>query len=380
MASRQLRNGRAAGRTQWDEDKAPAYSLDIEIDERQGLLHIYDPRAFHAGRRGFCRRLLEAAATGPGVEKAEIDLAAASCRLEFDRRTATAQTMADAFTAAVRQAAAEPTGIERLRWWRRASRWSTLTAYRTPDGVSSWETLGAQPGRIRLRHDARPGDRARVSGLADSLATLDGVEECRVSPWFGTLTLDYRPGSPIAGRLVDAVETALRRESPPGSSTGAIARREHGGGAGGEVVVAVGYRRLRYLARAGGSFALTLIGLVVPGIPTVPFLLATSYYLARSSPWLNDRLRRTALFGPIVVEWERDHGLSVTSKARLMSLTLAISVVTVAVSAGSPPVLVVILVMALLSLYGIARLPGLPPEASAAIGAEGPARLALPSP
>ena len=35
---------------------------------------------------------------------------------------------------------------------------------------------------------------------------------------------------------------------------------------------------------------MTLVGLVVPGIPTVPFLLATSFYLARSSPSMNERL------------------------------------------------------------------------------------------
>ena len=31
----------------------------------EGLLRVYDPRAFHAGRRGFCRRLVEAAAADP---------------------------------------------------------------------------------------------------------------------------------------------------------------------------------------------------------------------------------------------------------------------------------------------------------------------------
>jgi uncharacterized membrane protein YbaN (DUF454 family) len=147
---------------------------------------------------------------------------------------------------------------------------------------------------------------------------------------------------------------------------------------GSEVVeVATGFRRLRYLAMAGGAFALTLVGLVVPGIPTVPFLLATSYYLARSSPRLNDRLRRTAIFGTILVEWEEHHGLSAYSKAKLIGLTAAIVAVTVALSAGSPVVLLVIMIIAIVSAYGIVRIPGLPDLAA---GAHGPARLALPSP
>ncbi len=106
---------------------------------------------------------------------------------------------------------------------------------------------------------------------------------------------------------------------------------------------------------------MTVVGLVVPGIPTVPFLLATSYYLARSSPRLNDRLRRTSVFGPILDEWERHHGLSGSSKAKLMGLTAAIVVVTVAVTPVAAVVLVVVLILASLSLYGIARLPAAAP-------------------
>ncbi len=377
MARTQRRKGRAAELPEPDETEAPAFCLDIEIDEDRGLLRVYDPRAFHAGRRGFCRRLVEAAAADPALEKAEIDLVSASCRLEFDRRSATAQTMADGFTAAIRQAVETSSGDDRLLWWRRPSRWSALTAYRTTEGVSSWETLEARAGRIRLRHQAKPDERSRLSGLADSLSAIDGMERCRVSPWSGTLTLDYRPGSQIPDRLVDAVEQALRPAKRAESSPDEIAPTARSGG---EILVASGFRRLRYLALAGGSFTMTLIGLVVPGVPTVPFLLATSYYLARSSPWLNDRLRRTALFGPILVEWEQHHALSFSSKAKLMSLTAAITVVTVALSAAAPAVLVVIIVIALLSVYGIARLPGLPREASGEVGSARSALLALPSP
>ncbi len=105
-----------------------------------------------------------------------------------------------------------------------------------------------------------------------------------------------------------------------------------------------------YLALAGGSFAMTLVGLVVPGIPTVPFLLTTSYYLARSSRRLDERLRRTPLFGPILVEWERRHGLSRTSKLKLVGLTLTIVVVTVALTPISPVALVVIVLISSLSI------------------------------
>ncbi len=135
-----------------------------------------------------------------------------------------------------------------------------------------------------------------------------------------------------------------------------------------------------YLALAGGSFAMTLVGLVVPGIPTVPFLLTTSYYLARSSRRLDERLRRTPLFGPILVEWERRQGLSRASKLKLAGLTLTIVVVTVALTPISPVALLVIVLVSLLSIYGIARLPGLPEDARETGPIDGRMVPALPAP
>ena len=352
-------------------------SLDIQLDERDGLLRIYDPRAFHDGRRAFCRRLIEAVAEQPGFEKAEIDLANATCLLRFDPRSATERSMADALTAAVHRAAANRAGADRGRWWHRPSRWTILTAFRGPDGVSWWETLEARPGRIQLRHEDASGERSRLSDLSPALESLDGIDAAHVSTWSRTLTIDLRPDSPIAHRLPDAVEQALRESKALVPSNGELVAHDARTDAGG-IRLATGYRRLRYLALAGGSFTLTLVGLVVPGIPTVPFLLATSYYLARSSPRLNDRLRRTALFGPILVEWEQYHGLSRASKAKLITLTAAIVVVTLAVGASSPAVVAVILVIALFSATGIARLPGIPGEVPVALGPGRSRRLALP--
>ena len=110
---------------------------------------------------------------------------------------------------------------------------------------------------------------------------------------------------------------------------------------------------------AGGAFTMTLVGLVVPGVPTVPFLLTTSYYLARSSPALNERLRRTAFFGPILQEWEGHGALSLTSKGKLIGLTATIVVVTVVLAPLTPLALSLILLISSLSVYGVARMPAL---------------------
>jgi uncharacterized membrane protein YbaN (DUF454 family) len=289
--------------------------------------------------------------------------------------------MAEAFSSAVRAALADPAGSGRAAWWRPTPRWLALTAYRLDDEVFVWETLEAKPGRVRLRHRATSGHRAELSRLAATLAGLDGVDVCRVSPWSGALTIESRREGPAADQLLDRVEQALRSRKAADSTRAEQSTKTLTAQGDGPIEVATGPKRILYLAFAGGSFAMTLVGLAVPGIPTVPFLIATSYYLARSSPRLDAILRRTTFFGPILDEWEHHHGLSWSSKGRLIGLTLAIVVVTVALTTPlSPVVLILILLISSLSLYGIARLPGLSEEPRAVIPLEQPARLSLPSP
>jgi uncharacterized membrane protein YbaN (DUF454 family) len=342
-----------------EQDVGAFPSLEIDFDETAGSVRVYDPRLFQAARRGFCERLLLAATLQAEISKAEVDLASASCRIEFGPGSHTPECMASSFVRAVRNASAGCSLIDRIAWWRRRGKWSAMTAFRLPEGESLWETFDAEPAQIRLRRAGVRGNRARLARLADSLAELEGVEGCRVSPWSHRITIQVSRDSPVSDRFLDTVEQAMacvkaadlvRPEWLPAAPLL---------DANTEVVVATGAKRLAYVAMAGGAFAMTLVGLVVPGVPTVPFLLATSYYLARSSPRLNDRLRRTSFFGPILQEWEQQGGLSPLSKEKLTGLTLAIVGVTIVLAPLTPVSLVVILIISSLSIYGIARMPDL---------------------
>ena len=290
--------------------------------------------------------------------------------------------MADSFVRAVREASDGSSLIDRIGWWQGREGWSAMTAFRLPEGFSLWETVKVRPAQIQLRRRGVAGNRAQLSRLADALADLDGVEASRVSPWSHRLTIDVSRDSPLSERLLDTVEQALaclnaaELLEPKRLALAPIAA------ANGEVVAAAasGGRRLMYLALAGGAFSMTLVGLVVPGIPTVPFLLATSYYLARSSPRLNERLRHTSFFGPILEEWEHHGGLSRYSKGKLTGLTLAIVSVTIILAPVTPVTLLVIVIISSLSIYGITSMPALAEEPQARPALDGRMRLALPAP
>ncbi len=134
-----------------------------------------------------------------------------------------------------------------------------------------------------------------------------------------------------------------------------------------------------YLVLAGGSFLLTMVGLVIPGVPTVPFLLATAYFLSRSSRRLHTSLCHSAFFGPILIEWDEHGGLSEWSKLKLVGLAGLLLVATVVLAPLTPVALGVVLLVASLGTLGVVRLPGVPREMPVERPTGRTARFALPS-
>jgi uncharacterized membrane protein YbaN (DUF454 family) len=321
--------------------------LDIEIDGRAGQVRVSDPRLFRPARRTYARRLLELLCDHAGVRRAEIELSTSTCRVDFDLASSSPAVMAEVFSNSVRAVSARPIGTQ---WWRRSPKWSSLIAYRSTGTVSIWETHAEEPGRLRHLRRGHVGDRSTCTRLADAVASLEGVERCQVSPWTHRITVVCGPdGGPASSRTLDRVERIL--EGQNGADFGAV---EPPPGVFDAPEVATGWRRVSYMAMAGGAFTLTLVGLVVPGIPTAPFLLATSYYLARSSPRINERLRRTAFFGPMIDEWGGHAALSLSSKGKLIALTATIVVVTVVLAPLTYVALSTIVFVSSLSLIGIA--------------------------
>jgi len=77
------------------------------------------------------------------------------------------------------------------------------------------------------------------------------------------------------------------------------------------------------LALAFISLVLGLIGIVVPGLPTTPFVLLAAFAATRSSPRLHQWLQRHALFGPMIGDWQREGAVSQRAKV-VASVTMAL--------------------------------------------------------
>jgi uncharacterized membrane protein YbaN (DUF454 family) len=60
--------------------------------------------------------------------------------------------------------------------------------------------------------------------------------------------------------------------------------------------------------------ALAIIGIVVPGLPTVPFLLLSAWFAAKGSKRLHRWLYAHPHFGKLLIDWERQGAISRSSK------------------------------------------------------------------
>ncbi len=87
-----------------------------------------------------------------------------------------------------------------------------------------------------------------------------------------------------------------------------------------------GARLKSRLFLAGGTACVCLgaAGVVLPLLPTTPFLLLAAYLLARSSPAHHQRLLSHRLLGPYLADWLDGRGVQRSTKARALAVLWAV--------------------------------------------------------
>ncbi|NNK95901.1 MAG: YbaN family protein [Desulfobacterales bacterium] len=81
--------------------------------------------------------------------------------------------------------------------------------------------------------------------------------------------------------------------------------------------------RLVALILAYFFLVLAIVGIIIPGLPTVPFLLLAAWFAARGSERLHSWLYAHPHLGKLLIDWEQQGAISRTSKviAVLMLIT-----------------------------------------------------------
>ncbi len=101
---------------------------------------------------------------------------------------------------------------------------------------------------------------------------------------------------------------------------------------------------------------LATIGIVVPGLPTTPLLLAAAYLFARSSPRMHDWLIQHRWFGPYIRAVRDERALPLRAKVTTLVLlwaSIVTSIVLLSRSGTGGPVAIISLVVVGLSVSWI---------------------------
>lgn len=165
-----------------------------------------------------------------------------------------------------------------------------------------------------------------------------------------------RPSAQVSQRLssigtpAPSSPVALRRD--PGAATDPTR----------EPVARSGLRRASFLLAGVLFTVLAVVGVVLPLVPTTPFLLVAAACFARSSPRLYRWLLSNRVFGPYIVQWRHDRTIPRAAKRRAYLVVVVVFATSIAlVGAPWPRALLVVLGLALLVF--LARLPTREPRA-----------------
>ncbi len=81
-----------------------------------------------------------------------------------------------------------------------------------------------------------------------------------------------------------------------------------------------------FLNIAGVFFVcLAIVGVILPILPTTPFLLVAVGCFAKSSPSMQQKLLDNKIFGPLIHDWQQHRSISCKSK-RIALFTIVLSV------------------------------------------------------
>jgi uncharacterized protein len=81
--------------------------------------------------------------------------------------------------------------------------------------------------------------------------------------------------------------------------------------------------RIGYLIAGAAALLLGAVGIAVPGLPTVPFVLLAAFCFARSDPRLERWLLDHRHFGPHIHAWRARGAIRPRAKAMAVTMLLA---------------------------------------------------------
>ncbi len=103
--------------------------------------------------------------------------------------------------------------------------------------------------------------------------------------------------------------------------------------------------RVFWLVLGLASLSFGIVGIVLPLLPTTPFLLLSAFCFARSSDRLHDWLLAHRSFGPLIENWRRERAIARSAKIAATASCAAVFAISLVLNAPLTVLLVQALVL-----------------------------------
>jgi uncharacterized membrane protein YbaN (DUF454 family) len=123
-------------------------------------------------------------------------------------------------------------------------------------------------------------------------------------------------------------------------------------------------RKVLYFSLGFIFVGIAAVGVVLPILPTTPFLILASGCFAKSSPAGQGRLIRFPVFGPALRDWNRYHAVRPSTKWRVFALIPSAVAVNAILCQFSWVIVVPSILLAVAGLIAVSRLPVVPVDKS----------------
>ncbi|MFO0919134.1 MAG: YbaN family protein [Planctomycetaceae bacterium] len=221
----------------------------------------------------------------------------------------------------------------------------------------------------------------RLRILAAALSSVEGVSAIRLT-WYGTpqIVAAYDSQREVADFLRDAAArlrspqfdladvSALPLPEKPVVSFrfSGVTMLEHGPADAQEPLTWRGaLHRLVYGGLTCGAFAMSWVGLLVPGIPTVPFVILTVYFAEKTSPTLRRAVLNSPVLGQAMRDWHEYRAIRRSARRQALIFTGVLVVITLLLAPPSLPLYALVAIMLVISIQAILRIPVMDEEPAA---------------
>jgi uncharacterized membrane protein YbaN (DUF454 family) len=93
--------------------------------------------------------------------------------------------------------------------------------------------------------------------------------------------------------------------------------------------------RALWLTIGVSALALGALGVVLPLLPTTPFVLVAAFAFGKSSPRLAAWLESSRTFGPLIANWRDHRAIAPRAKALAVTMMAAVILISVALSVST---------------------------------------------